>query len=548
MDWSISRAFGNISRKLTYSIVCPSGCGDVSSAQTGTVLNTTKIAVDAEINARFMVNEMSASNKPKGTMPSTSSGVGCEAALTSNYKQSAKNGNSSKEFVKPISFSLTLHLVFALFFIIAEHQESIETGTVYSSTKQVLLITESQTIQPMLANATAPLANTKAPKSTAIDPTIGSLNLGVIDDQEPANVPIVEPSITDALKDLTKTAPPAKTPDTQPLKGVLPTGISDLYEKNSENKKGFHRSSAPQKSINNTDDETTTEEPLVNRLAQKKERQKTPVKNSTMLLPEAPPARPVSVTAKSNLIPIPNQPSGLPIPEVMESPVLENIPNSRETRTDILIAKPTEPSIYATNKSRLLPVSEKKANYSHAKKFDLDAVRNSSNLTSSNHIKTTQKKQIKADNNWTKLEELLELDLRRTPLVRPKENATYPAIAQRNISSQLKQTRVPGNAVDMSPDMSNFYNQRVCEVYKTQDQAFDLETITAIIRSKNTTISQLLGQKINGGQIARNQNISDLLSKTVETRTQPTQLANLSIPQLLALQRIAAQKQLFQCQ
>ena len=107
---------------------------------------------------------------------------------------------------------------------------------------------------------------------------------------------------------------------------------------------------------------------------------------------------------------------------------------------------------------------------------------------------------------------------------------------------------MPNAASDISSNRSNIYNQKACEVSETNDQAFYLEAITTVIQSKTININQLLGQKMYGGQIARNQNISDLLLQKVETRTRPKQLANLSISQLIALKKIAEQQQLFRCQ
>ena len=107
---------------------------------------------------------------------------------------------------------------------------------------------------------------------------------------------------------------------------------------------------------------------------------------------------------------------------------------------------------------------------------------------------------------------------------------------------------MPNNASGVSSNRNNFYSQKVCEVLETENQAFNLEAITALIQSKTTNINQLLGRPIYSGQIARNQNINDLLAQRVGTRTQPKQLANLSISQLFALKKIAEQQQLFLCQ
>ena len=162
---------------------------------------------------------MPATNKTNGVMPSKTRIVGCETALACNYSSSKQKRNSSKEFVKPVGFSIILHVVFALFFTIAEQQENLEIGTDYSSTKQILFINESQIIQPLLVDA-------KASKPPAIDPTKGSLELGFIGDHDPANVSIVEILPAYELKTPTKTVASSNTLDTEPREAALPLGIS----------------------------------------------------------------------------------------------------------------------------------------------------------------------------------------------------------------------------------------------------------------------------------------------------------------------------------
>ena len=474
-------------------------------------------------------------------MPSKTRIVGCETALACNYSYSNQKRNSSKEFVKPVGFSIILHVVFALFFTIAEQQENLEIGTDYSSTKQILFINESQIIQPLLVDA-------KASKPPAIDPTKGSLELGFIGDHDPANVSIVEILPAYELKTPTKTVASSNTLDTEPHEAALPLGISAPEGKNSEKTGGFHRSGAPQKSKHATNDETVTEKGSIAKPIKATEIQKSTEYNKPKILPESPPKRPVSVTKKSDSIPTQHEPPSSPIAKVSQSLISENIPNSQKTRNGILLNKPPEPSSDATNKSKMITVSGKNRDQTKSTKLDLESDRNSKIHTSANRQNTTQKKRIRADNNWVKLEELLELDFGSKTPIPPRANATYPAIKQRNIASPSIRSEMPNNASGISFNRSNFYNQKVCEVLETKDQAFDLEAITTVIQSKTTNINQLLGRPIYSGQIARNQNINDLLVQRVGTRAQSKQLANLSISQLIALKKIAEQQQLFLCQ
>ena len=196
----------------------------------------------------------------------------------------------------------------------------------------------------------------------------------------------------------------------------------------------------------------------------------------------------------------------------------------------------------------MITVSGKNRDQTKSTKLDLDTLIKPKNLTSASRKNMTQKKQIGADNNWAKIKEVLELDFGRKTHILPTANATYPATKQRNIASPSIRSKMPNAASDISSNRSNIYNQKACEVSETKDQAFYLEAITTVIQSKTININQLLGQKMYGGQIARNQNISDLLLQKVETRTRPKQLANLSISQLIALKKIAEQQQLFRCQ
>ena len=484
---------------------------------------------------------MPATNKTNGVMPSKTRIVGCETALACNYSSSKQKRNSSKEFVKPVGFSIILHVVFALFFTIAEQQENLEIGTDYSSTKQILFINESQIIQPLLVDA-------KASKPPAIDPTKGSLELGFIGDHDPANVSIVEILPAYELKTPTKTVASSNTLDTEPREAALPLGISAPEGKNSEKTGGFHRSGAPQKSKHATNDETVTEKGSITKLIQATEIQKSTEYNKPKILPESPPKRPVSVTKKSDSIPTQHEPPSSPIAKVSQSLISENIPNSQKTRNGILLNKPPEPSSDATNKSKMITVSGKNRDQTKSTKLDLDTLIKPKNLTSASRKNMTQKKQIGADNNWAKIKEVLELDFGRKTHILPTANATYPATKQRNIASPSIRSKMPNAASDISSNRSNIYNQKACEVSETKDQAFYLEAITTVIQSKTININQLLGQKMYGGQIARNQNISDLLLQKVETRTRPKQLANLSISQLIALKKIAEQQQLFRCQ
>ena len=485
---------------------------------------------------------MPATNKTNGAMPSKTGVEGCETTLACNYGSSSRKVNSSKEFVKPVGFSIILHVVFALFFTITEHQENFEIGTDYSSTKQILFINENQIIKPFLVNA-------KAPKQPAIDPTKGSLKLGFSGDHNPKNVSIVEILPADELKIPKKTLAPSRTLDREHHEAALLLGISTPEGKNSEKTGGFHRSGAPQKSKHATSNEAVTENvSITTRLIQATEIQKPTEYDKPKILPESPPKRPLSVTKKSDSIPTQHEPPSLPIPKVSQSLISENITNSQKTRNGIFINKPTEPSSDATNQSKMIPVSGENTDQTKSTKLDLESDRNPKIHTSANRQNTTQKKRIRADKNWVKLEGLLELDFGSKTLIPPKANATYPAINQRNIASPSIRSEMPNNASGISSNRRKFYNQKVCEVLETKDQAFDLEAITTVIQSKTTNINQLLGRPVYSGQIARNQNIDDLLAQKVGARTQPKQLANLSISQLIALKKIAEQQQLFLCQ
>ena len=483
---------------------------------------------------------MPATNKTNGIMPSKTRIVGCETALACNYSSYDKNRNSSKEFVKPVGFSIILHVVFALFFTIAEQQENLEIGTDYSSTKQILFINESQIIQPLLVDA-------KASKPPAIDPTKGSLELGFIGDHDPANVSIVEILPAYELKTPTKTVASSNTLDTEPREAALPLGISAPEGKNSEKTGGFHRSGAPQKSKHATNDKTVTEKGSIAEPIKATEIQKSTEYDKPKILPESPPKRPVSVTKKSDSIPIEHEPPSLPTPKVDQSLISANIPNSQKTRNGILISKPTEPSSDTTNQT-MIPVSVEHTDQTKFTNSELEIASKATNHASANRKHTTQKQQIGADNNWTELEELLELDFGSKTLISPMANATYPAIKQRNIASPSIRSEMPTNTLDISNNRSSFYNKKVCEVSETKVEAFDLKAIITAIQSKTTKINQLLGQTTYGGQIARNQTISDLLVQKVGTRSQPKQLANLSISQLIALRKIAEQQQLLSCQ
>ena len=474
-------------------------------------------------------------------MPLKTRVVECGTALTSDYRSTSKKSNSSNEFVKPASFSITLHVVFALFFLIAEQKENFDSGTDYSSTKQILLINETQIIQPLLVNA-------KAPKPPTIDPTKGSRELGFIEDNDLANVSTLETLPADELKVPTKKVASSNTLDREPHEASLTLGFSAPNGKNSEKTGDLQQSGAPQKSKNATNGEAVTEKGSITRLAQAKEIQKFTEKDRPQLLPQSPPKRPASVTKKSDSIPIEHEPPSLPIPKVSQSLISENIPNSQKTRNGILINKPTEPSLDATNQSKMVPVSGENTNQTKSTKLDIETDRKLKNHTPTNRKNMTKKKRIRADNNWVKLEELLDLAFGSKTLIPPRANATYPAIKQRNIASPSIRSEMPNNASGVSSNRNNFYSQKVCEVLETENQAFNLEAITALIQSKTTNINQLLGRPIYSGQIARNQNINDLLAQRVGTRTQPKQLANLSISQLFALKKIAEQQQLFLCQ
>ena len=235
---------------------------------------------------------MPATNKTNGATPSKTGIVGCETALGCNYSYSAKKRNSSKEFVKPIGFSIILHVVFALFFTITEQQENFEIGTDYSSTKQILFINERQLIQPLLVNA-------KAPKPPAIVSTKGSLELGLIGNHVPANVSIVEILPADQLKFPTKTAASSNTLDREPEGAALPLGISALEGKNSEKNGDFQKSVEPQKSQHATSGEKMSEKGSITRLIRAKEIQKSIENDKRKILPESPPKWPVSVTKKA---------------------------------------------------------------------------------------------------------------------------------------------------------------------------------------------------------------------------------------------------------
>ena len=250
---------------------------------------------------------------------------------------------------------------------------------------------------------------------------------------------------------------------------------------------------------------------------------------------------------KSDPIPIEHEPPSLPTQKVSNSLIAASIPNSQKTRNGILINKPTEPSSDTTNRTMVF-VSGENTDQTKFTKSELEIVSKPKNHTSANRKHTAQKQQIGADNNWTKLEELLELDFASKTLISPTANATYPAIKKRIIASPPIRSEMPKNALDISSNRHNFNNKKVCEISKTKDEAFDLKAIITVIQSKTTNINQLLGQTMYGGQIARNQNISDLLVQKVGTRTQPKQLATLSISQLIALKKIAEQQQLFRCQ
>ena len=199
--------------------------------------------------------------------------------------------NSSKEFVKPVGFSIILHVVFALFFIIAEQKENLETGTDYSSTKQILLINESQIIQPLLVNA-------KAPKPPVIGSTKGSSELGFIGNYDLENISTFDVLPADEPKVPTKKVASSNTLDREPREDALQLGFSALNGKNSEKTGEFQQSGAPQKSKHATNGEAVTQKGSITKLIQATEIQKSTEYNKPKILPESPPKRPVSVTKK----------------------------------------------------------------------------------------------------------------------------------------------------------------------------------------------------------------------------------------------------------
>ena len=149
--------------------------------------------------------------------------------------------------------------------------------------------------------------------------------------------------------------------------------------------------------------------------------------------------------------------------------------------------------------------------------------------------------------DWAKLKPMIGLEPEDLEVSAPTASINLSSINRRALDLAAAQTKIPKKNSITRLKQSDKETPNSCEVSNVGYKRLDLETINAVIKSKTTQIGQLLGQKLYPHQIARNQNIGNLLAQQHGRQAQQQTLGTLSIHQLIALRNMAARQQIFLC-
>ena len=301
---------------------------------------------------------------------------------------------------------------------------------------------------------------------------------------------------------------------------------------------------AARKSAGVTKKEMRTKTHVVNETIEIIDKQKTRELSPLSVLPKAPPKRPKSLNQG-------HQASAAHSPLMLQSNNRKQTLNPQHRAQRQRTERSESTKNLVEQKLRLLDENET-FSISGINKIRGDAVTTDQPPTEeTKHIAPEMSVAPKINQqlrDWAKIEPMIGLESKDLDVWGPTANVNFTSVHHRDLDLVAKQTKIPTKNSITPHKQIDKETSNNCNASNAEYKELNLKAINAVIKSKTTQIGQLLGQKLYPHQVARNQNIGDLLAQQTGRQAQQQKLGTLSIHQLIALKNMAAHQQIFLCQ